>query len=466
MKLSWKFFFIAYIMVLLSAGLGGFFLVKSTTDTLWNERVERCKTSHAYAVNSFYSLSDVLTLSKADYVLLSGTMESQIASTLDSSVTEFDVLPLNLDKSGKYASLADDNVLMVFTGGEDSCVLEIGSKVRINDNVYIIRCESDFSILVKSNEKLWTQYRITVLLVSVFCGALLFIFAKRLTKPLSEVSDTAKHIAQGNYGLCIDAKGNTEEIRTLAENFNTMSVVVAQSLQAIQEECHRRDTFVADFTHEIKTPVTSIIGYADMLSTYDLSEGERTDAAQTIYKEGKRLEKLSMQLLELIVTSREKPVLSCVCLENIEKSVRSTMAFSEKKYGVSLVTDLGKGFVKASEPMLLSLIYNLVDNAFKASPVKSQVELFGKDLGDEIRITVSDKGHGIDKEHIARITEPFYREDKSRSRKRGGAGIGLSLCKEICEVHGTSLCVESEVGKGTSVSFVLKKYTQEEKQNE
>ncbi len=461
MKLSWRFFFVAYIMVLLSAGLGGFFLVKSTTDTLWNERVERCKASHAYAMNSFYSLSDVLTLSESDYVLLSSTMESQIASSLDSSVSEFDILPLNLDKSGRYTNLDNENTLMIFKEDGESCVLEIGGRAQIKESVYVIKCESDFSSLVKSNEKIWTQYRITVLLVSVFCGGLLFIFTKKLTKPLSKMSDTAKEIAQGNYGLCIDVHTGSEEILTLAENFNTMSTVVAQSLQAIQEECNRRDTFVADFTHEIKTPVTSIVGYADMLSTYNLSEEERTDAAQAIYREGKRLEKLSMQLLEFIVTSKESPALTCVSLENIGKSVKDTVRFSEEKYGVSLMVDLGKEYVLASEPMLLSLIYNLIDNAFKASPVNSQVKLCSESLGDKIKITVSDMGHGIGKEHIEHITEPFYREDKSRSRKKGGAGIGLSLCKEICKVHGTALCVESEIEKGTSVSFTLIKYTGE-----
>ncbi|MBQ8001747.1 MAG: HAMP domain-containing histidine kinase [Ruminococcus sp.] len=466
MKLSWKFFFIAYIMVLISAGMGGFLLVKSTTDTLWDERVQRCKDAHAYAVNSVYSLSDVLTLSESDYVLMSATMENQIARSLDSSVSKLDISPLSFDSSGRYQELEDDSNVMIFIAKDDSCILEIGSKVQVRSEAYVVRCESDFSSLVEYNDRIWTQYRITVLLISALCGGLLFIFARKLTKPLSEMSDTAKEIARGNYGLCIDAHTGSEEIRTLAENFNTMSVVVADSLRAIQEECDRRDTFVADFTHEIKTPVTSIVGYADMLSTYELSEQERVDAAQAIYKEGKRLEKLSMQLLSLIVTSKESPVLTCVSLEEIEKSVKETMAFSEERYGVTLVADLGRECVLASSPMLLSLIYNLVDNAFKASSVNSQVKLLAEDLGEKIKITVSDKGHGIGKEHIDRITEPFYREDKSRSRKRGGAGIGLSLCKEICRVHSTKLYVESEAGKGTSVSFVLRKYPQEADRNE
>lgn len=464
MKLSWRFFFTAYIMVILSAGLGGFFLVKSTTDTLWDERVQRCKDSHVYAVNSFYSLSEVLTLGvrNPDEIV-----KGQIENTLDSSVSNLEIIPLGEMSDSKYTQLEQGQALMAFSEENGVCMLEIGSKTQIKEDLcYIVRCESDFSSLLEYNERIWTQYRVIVLVVSVLCGGLLFVFARRLTKPLSEMSDTAKEIAQGNYGLCIDVHTNSQEIRNLAENFNTMSTVVAESLQTIKEECDRRDTFVADFSHEIKTPVTAIVGYADMLSTYELSEKERTDAAYAIYKEGKRLEQLSMQLLSLIVTSKESPALVCVSLENIEKSVRDTMAFSAQKYRVTLAVDLGKEYVLASEPMLLSLFYNLIDNAFKASPEESSVEVYAFDLGEEVKITVADKGHGIGKEHIEHITEPFYREDRSRSRKRGGAGIGLSLCKEICRVHGTKLFVESEEKKGTTVSFLLKKHPQEAENDE
>lgn len=451
MKLSWKIFFIAYIMVLLSAGLGGFILVKNTTDTLWNERVDRCKASHTYAVNSFYSMADMMLLGRSESGSIQSTMEYQIQRTLDSSVTKLEIIPAGQEHKEQAVSVCYLN----FTNEKDTCVMEISCKVTHNDREYVIRCESDFSALANQNEKIWMQYRIIITLIAVLCGGILYALAKRLTKPLKEISDAACEISRGNYGLCIDVKGADSEVQTLADNFNTMSTVVAQSLKKVENECRKRDAFVADFTHEIKTPVTSVIGYADMLSSYNLNEEERTEAAQAIYREGKRLEKLSMQLLDLFITENEVPVLSKVSLACVEKSIRDTLKFSAQKYSVKLETEMEDAFVLANEPLLLSLLYNLADNAFKASKPEGVVRISGVSKENNVIFSVTDKGHGIAPQHIEHITEPFYREDKSRSRRNGGAGLGLSLCKEICRLHGTELKVESSKGVGTVVSFSL-----------
>ena len=118
--------------------------------------------------------------------------------------------------------------------------------------------------------------------------------------------------------------------------------------------------------------------------------------------------------------------------------------------------------VYANSVLLLSLLYNLADNAFKASEAQTTINIYSKSSNDIVRIFVEDKGRGIAKENIKLLTEPFYREDKSRSRKFGGAGLGLSLCKEIASLHNTDLCFESEKGIGTTVSFELRKGGEED----
>lgn len=455
MKLSWKFFCVAYIMVLLSAGLGGFLLVKNTTDTLWSERVERCKTAHTYAVNSFYSMSDIAVIRSNGLGSLQSNIEYQIKRTLDSSISEFEIIPVSAYTADKYGDMEVGVCYLRFSDDGKSNLMEISTKAELDKDKYVIRCVSDFTELRKNNNNIWMKYRVVIVSVAVLCGALLFLFAKRLTKPLEKISEAVSEVSRGNYGYSIDIKGVDAEVQTLADNFNRMSTVVAESLQKVEAECRRRDSFVADFTHEIKTPVTSVIGYADMLSHYDLSEEEKRQAAQAVYREGRRLERLSMQLLELIVTENEEPKLESVSLLYIEKSIRETLTFSAEKYAVKLSVEFCDCKVLANEALLLSLFYNLVDNAFKASPENSEVRVYSESEGASIRITVEDEGHGIASEHINHITEPFYREDKSRSRKNGGAGIGLALCKEICDLHKTELEIESQKGKGTKVSFCL-----------
>ncbi len=455
MRLSWKFFCVAYIMVLLSAGVGGFLLVKNTTDTLWRERVERCKTAHTYAVNSFYSMSDIAVIRSNGVGSLQSNIEYQIKRTLDSSISEFEIISVSAYTADRYGAMEIGVCYLKFSDDGKNNLMEISTKAELDKDEYIIRCESDFTGLKKHNNDIWLKYRVVIVSVAVLCGGLLFLFAKRLTKPLEKISEAVSEVSKGNYGYSIDIKGVDSEVQTLTDKFNTMSQVVAESLRKVEEECRKRDAFVADFTHEIKTPVTSVIGYADMLFHYDLSDEEKRQAAQAVYREGKRLERLSMQLLELIVTENEEPKMEPVSLLYIEKSLKETLAFSAQKYSVKLSTGFCDCRVVANDELLLSLIYNLADNAFKASPANSEVRVYTALEGSVVRITVEDKGHGIAPEHIKHITEPFYREDRSRSRKNGGAGIGLALCKEICRLHKTELLIESQKGKGTKVSFCL-----------
>lgn len=456
MKLSFKFFCISYIMVLVSSAFAGLLLVSKTTDDLWNERVTQCKYAVTYAINSFYSLSDfgLDRLTQNNFTAL----EYQIKGALDASIADLQISPITDHTEESVSSLKKNQCLMRYKNTNGKVYLEITSTVILDDNRYFVVCTSDFSDLNTYCAETWQQYRIAVLVISVFCAVILFFLAKKITKPLNRLSKAAEEISDGNYGLCIEANSD-DEVGKLTDNFNKMSTVVAASLESIQRECDKRDAFVANFTHEIKTPITSIIGYSNMLATYQLTDGEQRIAAASVYREGKRLEKMSLQLLDIFVTKEEPTKFTAVNLRGIGAHLESVMTFESKKYEVSLAIDFLDVVVLANEELLLSLLYNLIDNAFKASEKSSVVTVKAEQTGGSITISVVDTGHGISKEHISRITEPFYREDKSRSRRNGGAGLGLALCSEICGLHGTELAFESEQGRGTTVSFNLKAVT-------
>ena len=126
-----------------------------------------------------------------------------------------------------------------------------------------------------------------------------------------------------------------------------------------------------------------------------------------------------------------------------------------KKYGVKLKLNVEKATVKAEPSLLKTLLYNLIDNACKASESGKPVTLTGYVDSDRYRFCVTDSGCGIAEDDLAKITEPFYMVDKSRSRSMGGAGLGLSICNEIAKLHGSTLEIVSEVGKGTDISFTV-----------
>lgn len=453
MKLSWKFFCIAYIVVLLSTGIGSAVVIQNSIDRMWNSQVERVQASENYAINSLRSLINVST------GIVTGKQKSsmiyQIKSMLDSCIMDMDIWMESEIADEEYASLDVNDGWNRFIEEPGCLMMESVCKVKISSSIYYVRVLSDFTELQNYRLQTWKIYSIAVCCVAVISGLLLFFFADKITKPLYKLTIASNDIADGKYGETVDIKTSDKEIYELSRSFNSMSVATENALNEQKKESERRERFVADFTHEMKTPMTSIVGYAEMLMSYELSAEEQRQASMAIYREGKRLEQLSRQLLELMVVQNDTVELKAVRLSDIQNSLEQTLCFVSEKYNVSYLVRFPDVYVKANSVLLLSLLYNLADNAFKASNPGQQVHIFGIQLKHKVKICVQDMGHGIAKEHMEHLTEAFYREDKARSRKLGGAGLGLSLCKEIAGIHNTELKFESEQGKGTLVLFEL-----------
>lgn len=452
MKLSFKIFLIAYLTVLLSTGAIGMILISNVTSTLWQSKAEQAASAKTYAADTFLAFADT------SYGKMSDSHKSniigQIKNSLGNQVAYIDIFSAESGK-GDYAGLKDNQGLSRFVKTDNSLLLKSVCRLNTGTDVYYLAVYSDFTQTQRQCRLFWNGYGIAVLLLSAISGLLLYAITKKVTSPLNRLTSAADDIASGSYGKTVNIKSCDLEIAELSKSFNSMSLTVAQKIREIKEETKKRDIFVADFTHEIKTPMTAIIGYAEMLNSYTLDPDEKSQAAQAIYNEGKRLEKLSLQLLDLYLLKNEKPALGRVDLKSVEKELEATLKFHKSKYGVGLSVTLPTLTVKADETLLLSLICNLADNAFKASGAGDEIKIFGTATENGMKICVKDNGRGISKENIALLTEPFFREDKARSRKIGGAGLGLSLCKEIAAIHETELQFESEIGKGTEVSFEL-----------
>lgn len=459
MKLSYKFFCIAYIIVLLATGAGGMLIINNVNQTLWNTQVERIKATVNYAADSFLAFADV------SYGEISGTQKNdivrQIKDSLYGTVTDIEIYTSQNAKS-EYTNIDANKCLSQFIKKDNLIFMESICKIATVSDVYYIIILSDFTETQKQCSMFWNSYGIVIFSISVISGLLIFASAKKITKPLSLLTKVSDEVALGSYGKKVDVKSSDYEITALSESFNSMSLAIEQKIKEIREESEKRDIFVADFTHEMKTPMTAIIGYAQMLRTYNLDKTEKEQAADAIYNEAKRLEKLSLQLLDLYVLQNEQIELERIHLLSIGKQLKATIKPLSEKYNVLFHIDFDDEIICANGVLLLSLLYNLIDNAFKASNPQAIVKIYSKSSNDIVRIFVEDNGRGIATESIQLLTEPFYREDKSRSREFGGAGLGLSLCKEIAALHDTELCFESEKGKGTTVFFNLKKGSEED----
>ena len=222
-----------------------------------------------------------------------------------------------------------------------------------------------------------------------------------------------------------------------------------EKLQALND---RQSRFVADLTHELKTPLTSMIGYADLLRSAPLDESRRRAAADAIYHESTRLESLSQQLLALQGLQTDGVTLGSVPVAAVFADVARSLP------DAALDCNAPAGAtVRADRVLLADLLRNLVLNALHAEPKDGTVHLTCAEAGGQWRLTVRDNGCGIPAGALPHLTEPFYRVDKARARANGGSGVGLALCAEIAAAFGTKLEFESTPGEGTAVAICLQK---------
>lgn len=229
-----------------------------------------------------------------------------------------------------------------------------------------------------------------------------------------------------------------------------------QSISNLEDVANRREEFIASFAHELKTPLTAIIGYADMLRSKEMNPKTRFTAAGYIFSEGKRLEALSLKLMDIIVAGKQGFELKQYEIGYFIRSIAAVTVPSLSADGMTLDMRWEPGEIKVEPDLFKTLMINLVDNARKASKRNDTIELYGKSENGGYALYVKDHGRGMKKEELSKITEPFYMIDKSRSRAQNGAGLGLALCQRIAELHNTKLEYESSPGEGTTVRIFLK----------
>ena len=229
-----------------------------------------------------------------------------------------------------------------------------------------------------------------------------------------------------------------------------------ESISNLQNVADRREEFIASFAHELKTPLTAIIGYADMLRSKDVSPKRRFTAAGYIFSEGKRLEALSLKLMDIIVAGKQSFEKKKFEVGYFIRTVAAVTVPGLSNEEMTLETRWENGTIEVDPDLFKTLLINLVDNARKASHRHDVIELYGKAEDGGYALYVRDHGRGMRQEDLSKITEPFYMIDKSRSRAQNGAGLGLALCQRIAELHGSTLEYTSELGKGTTVRILLK----------
>ncbi len=288
----------------------------------------------------------------------------------------------------------------------------------------------------------------------VLCGVLLPLILRKTLKPLRRLTRVSEKIAGGEYSLRAQIQTG-DEVGELSRSFDHMAGTIEQKISDLEDTARRREMLLGALTHEMKTPMTAIIGFSGSLLSMPLTEEGRLEAAHEIHEAAKRTERLSQKMMQLI-SMRENPVMlkKTIDARELLDKVCAALEPAAKEKDIAFKTEAQADTLTGDVDLLFSLLTNLTDNAIKASPEHAVIRLAASREKNQQSLSVIDQGSGIPADKIALVTEPFYRVDKARSRKLGGAGLGLSLCQMIAQAHGGRLDIQSEVGKGTAISMI------------
>jgi signal transduction histidine kinase len=275
------------------------------------------------------------------------------------------------------------------------------------------------------------------------------ILLKRATKPVTELTAVTAEIAGGAYEKRVSANRG-DEFGALADSFNRMADSVEGHMARLVKAAEEKQQFIDDLTHEMRTPLTSILGYSEYLKNAKSTREERITAASHLHRMALRLNDLSDKLSQLTLLRGEDIALRPVNIRELFEALADMTSSELAARGLELDTAPDIARITGDETLLLSMLRNLVENAARASKSGAVITVRAYEEDGPV-IEVADTGCGMEQREIEKITAPFYRVDKSRSRELGGAGLGLSIVSQIAGLHRAKIEIGSEPGAGTTV---------------
>ena len=287
-----------------------------------------------------------------------------------------------------------------------------------------------------------------IFLFSIFLGtAIAAFFSKRALRPIRKLIAATRKVAGGDFGVRVETEG-INELAELAGSFNKMT----HELSSI--ETLRRD-FVNNFSHEFKTPIVSIRGFAKLLRDAELTDEERRDYLEIIITESERLAELSTNVLNLSKYEAVE-IIAQKAPFRIDEQIRRAIVMAEPKWsakGIEIDIEMDEITFIGNENLTQQIWINLLDNAIKFSGQNESISVRLADLGGAIRFAIKDNGVGMDEETKLRIFDRFFQGDTSHAQ--AGNGLGLTIVKRVVDLCGGTIDVESTPGTGSVFAVEL-----------
>ena len=323
------------------------------------------------------------------------------------------------------------SVLVVPTMQDKLIEINIYDKEQIDSFLYITRKICGFAIL-------------NIVIIS---AVLVRINLKNIFRPIEQINEATKKVALGEYDIELETK-REDEIGELTNNFNKMTRGL-KSTENLQKE------FINNVSHEIKTPVSSIEGFAKFLKDKNLTDEEREEYANIIIEEAKRLENLTGKILKLSKLNNQEIITNKQEIE-VAEQIRKAISLLEPKWSkkdIKINVSLEEKIFLGDEDLIFQVWVNIIDNAIKFSNEGESIDIKVYEKDSNINVEIKDHGIGMKEEELEKVYDRFYQIDRSHSKE--GSGLGLAIVKRIVELSEGKIEIKSKENKGTTVIVKL-----------
>lgn len=463
MKLWQKIFLGTLIIFIAVFDIGAFMLTSFAYDYSRERETEIAVREQSVILSSF--TSSLLRAENFDpEISMNKTRLSEIMSSLSNYYQKQGVeLALLLNSEIIYSDLiyvdkewvefSDSNSKIISeTKIDDKRILVVSSQVSDYTELNFVYCRDISAIDEFCSDISEFFVMLNIIIIPVTC-ILIFLILKYITKPIALLNTMAAEIADGSYDKRVEIK-RSDELGQLAESFNRMADSIEETMFSLKKSAEDKQQFIDDLAHEMKTPMTSVIGYSEYLKNANGSKENQIIALEHLSASMLRLKNLSEELMKLTLLREEITELKQIEVDRLLNALEVTMKPSLDTRNIKLLTEATLEYIFGDEVLLLSVLTNLVENAARASKSGDCVTVRAYESESAI-IEVEDKGIGMELEEIEKITAPFYRIDKSRSREFGGVGLGMSIVSRIAALHNARLEIKSEKGAGTVVRIIF-----------
>ncbi|MCE3200124.1 sensor histidine kinase [Paenibacillus sonchi] len=465
MKFPIQFKLVVVFSIIIFVGLSAMLFVsyRVTEQNMYriiNEDMINTKTNLDIYINQYF-LVHKKRMSKESLISEKNRLSQELTAGIGGPVTIF---YLTGDKSQVESALSQTTYTI--NRLDRQVIVTLSSPILLKQStIGLLKYQKDYSQLYQRNTRFQSIIKMFAALIFSFIFIASIFISRKITKPIRELTEGSNEVTLGNFDIDITISSR-DEIGELARRFQIMINhiknqigIIKQERDEVRQTQAKSKVFFDNVTHELKTPLTTILGYAQIVKENGFTDAPFFEKGLNyIINESQRLNQTVVDILQL---SQSAALNTAYRFENVDlsdilKEACEDMQIKARKYNIDIHFELQEGLIVLGDRDKLKEVFlNLLDNSVKYGYVNSMIQVKSLKDGAFAVVKVKDEGEGIPAEHLNHVFEPFYRGKRNTPKEKGSAGLGLAIVKNIVDDHGGSIDLRSTFNEGTETKISL-----------